>query len=126
MKWFVMAMVIMVGGANAAKLHAETRGKPYTKEQLLENSHTIFVGRVLETRTYEAYKRTVPLRVRPLVMLKGRPLGREHQLTPKDPGHFVYFDEEFSPARQDELGVFYIGRSGPSELLMSYQRIPEQ
>ena len=89
-------------------IRAHTRGKPFTEEQLLGRSSAIFVGEVLEVTTFERYKRTVPSRVRVLISIKGKTPPGASEVVPKDPGNFVYFDEEFSQATKGGLGVLFV------------------
>ena len=115
----VVAALIAIPGAASA----ETRGKPYSEEQLLERSATVFVGEVLETRAYPGRGLSVPTRVRVLLSLKGGVTAGDRDVTPKDPGKHVYFDEEFSPAGKGDTGVFYVGADGAAEQLLGYRRI---
>jgi hypothetical protein len=108
----------------AAPLHAETRGKPYSEEYLVENCQRIFVGEVLATKAFPASQRTVPSRVRVLLSIKGSVPAGALEVTPKDPGSFVYFDEEFDPAEKGKVGVFFVGTKGFPNLLMKYKEIP--
>ena len=102
-------------------LHAESRGKPYTEGQLLAMCEAVFVGEVLETKEFPAHKRVVPTKVRVRLSIKGEvPLG-ELAVTPKDPGAHVYFDQEFSPAAKDRLGVFYVSLKPQPNVLMGYR-----
>ena len=107
-----------------AVLLAESRGKPFTEEQLLEQSSAVFVGEVIEIATFDGYKRIVPKRVRVLVSIKGQVSADERAVVPKDPGLFVYFDEEFSQAMIGHLGVFYVGAKGQPDLLIGYKQLP--
>ena len=109
------------------RVDAETRGKPFTEEYLLQNASTIFIGEVLETMDYPEYKRTVPTRVRVLVSIKGNVKPGVRQVVPKHPGLYVYFDEEFDHAQPGRTGVFFVGTKSPNEqpdLLMKYKEIP--
>ena len=120
--WLGYAIVLIVALA-CSVTSAETRGKPYTEEQLLENSAVIFVGEVIDTRTYPDYKRTVPSRARVLLSIKGKASPGERKIQPKDPGEFAYFDEEFTPAKKGDLGIFYVGTKDNPDLLLGYRAI---
>lgn len=93
-------------------VQGESQGKPLTEEQLLERSTLIFVGEVLEVKGFAAYKRTVPIRSRVLLSLKGKVESGERDVLPKYPGKFAYFDQEFTPAVKGNRGVFYLGKDG--------------
>jgi hypothetical protein len=108
-----------------ATLHAETRGTPYTEDVLLRRCSKVFVGEVLDTRTFAPYARTVPTRVRVLVSVKGNVPHGDRGVVPKDPGHFVYFAEEFTAARKGGVGVFFVGTEGQPDLLMGYKQVPD-
>ena len=108
--------------AVAVSAFAETRGEPYNHEELLAQSTSVFVGEVMETKTYDSRKRTVPTRCRVLLSIKGRDKG-ERSIVPKDPGVFAYFNEEFSQARKADIGVFYVGNGDQPDLLLAYRRI---
>ena len=119
----VVGVLALYLGATA--LHAETRGKPYSEEDLLRRCSKVFVGEVLDTRTFTARgTRTVPTRVRVLVSVKGNVPHGERGVVPKDPGHFVYFAEEFTAARKGGIGVFFVGTDDQPDLLMGYKQIP--
>ena len=105
-------------------LFAETRGKPYTENQLLTMCELVFVGEVLETKEYPAHKRVVPTRVRVRLSIKGEVPRGELAVNPKDPGAHVYFDEEFSPAVKGRLGVFYVSLKPQPNVLMGYREVP--
>jgi hypothetical protein len=105
-------------------LRAETRGNPFTEEQLLQHSFAVFVGEVLETTTFDRYERTLPTRVRVLLSIKGKVPQGERDVLPKHPGNYVYFDEEFSQAAKGRLGVFFVGTKGQPDLLMGYKELP--
>jgi hypothetical protein len=58
-----------------------------------------------------------------LLSLKGK-VGRSgRKLVPKDPRKSAFFDEESSPAKNEEIGVFYLGTGDDPDLLLGYTRI---
>jgi hypothetical protein len=119
-----LALAWVVAGCHLG--HAESRGGPWTEEQLLKYSTVVFVGEVLETTTFDKYKRTVPTRVRVLLSVKGNVPQLERDVVPKHPGKFVYFDQEFSQAAKGRLGVFFVGTKEQPDLLMGYKQIPNE
>ena len=104
----------------------ESRGEPYTEEELLERSTRVFVGEVLQTKTFPRDGRTVPTRARVLRSIKGKAEPGALTLRPKDPGLHVYFDEEFDPAGGSAIGIFYVGTEKRPDLLQGYRVIPFQ
>ena len=120
----VLAFIALWYG-NAGLVMAETRGEPYTEQELLENSTAVFVGEVLETTIFEQYKRTVPSRARVLVSVKGNVKSGGLALIPKHPGKAAYFDAEFGAAAKGRLGVFYVGNKDNPDLLMGFKPLPE-
>ena len=62
---------------------------------------------------------------RVLLSLKGKVDRSERELTPKDPGEFVYFDKEFSSAKVEAIGVFYVGTKDDPDLLLGYRVIQQ-
>lgn len=118
----LLSGLVLVIGFNVTL--AETRGKAYNEEQLFEKSTIVFVGEILDTKVYDKYKRSVPTKARVLLSLKGKVERDERRVTPKDPAKSAYFDEEFSPAIEKEIGVFYLETtSGDETLLLGYRRI---
>jgi hypothetical protein len=126
---FILGLTLTVGWLIAiphVALHAESRGAPWSEEQLLKKSTIVFVGEVLETTTFNQYKRTVPTRVRVLLSVKGNVPQGERAVRPKHPGNFVYFDQEFSQAEKGRLGLFFVGAKEQPDLLMGYKQIPNK
>ena len=128
---FILAVVILWAAAGLLPPHAsaESRGRPMDPDQLLGTAAEVFVGEVLEVRTFDRHGRTVPVRARVLLGIKGfggaaaRTAG-ERQVLPKDPGRATYFDEEFDQAAAGQVGVFYVGDGSRGGLLLGDRRIP--
>ena len=125
-----MPQLIMFAAAIASALlclsppaRAESRGQPYSEAELLDRSARVFVGEVLATKTFDIFDRTVPTRAKVLLSLKGEVEPGELALRPKDPGLRAYFDEEFGPAEDSALGVFYVGTKEHPDLLLGYRVI---
>lgn len=120
----VLAALLLLPAFLASPARAETRGRPYTEERLLELSQQVFVGEVLETTTYEPHGLTLPTKVRVLLSVKGKVEPGPRPVTPKDPGIAVYFDEEFDrKAEAKQIGLFYVGTKDRPGVLMGYKRI---
>lgn len=121
----IIAVLVLLPVLLAVHSHAESRGGPWTEEQLWSYSTKVFVGEVLQTTTFPKYRRTLPTRTRVLVSIKGKVQRELRDVEPKHPGKFAYFDAEFDQAVVGRRGVFYVGTEENPGLLMGYKEIPE-
>ena len=63
------------------------------------------------------------MRVRVRKVLKGDGRPGVRTVVPKDPGGFVYFDQEFDQAKVGDRGTFYVGWEKQPDLLMGFRRM---
>ena len=104
---------------------AETRGVPYTAEQLEKLSTLVFRGTVTKIETVEKYDKTFPTSARITRVLKGRLDDKEVSFKHKHPGKCVIFEKEFNIPKVGEKGTFYVQNEGGSLVLVGYIRNAE-
>ena len=103
---------------------AERRAQPYAEEFFLENSSSIFVGKVLEVETFRG-EWTFPTKAQVILSIKGNIEVGVREMVAKNPGRYAIFGEEFDQATVGKFGVFFVGNEDTPNLLMKYKQIPD-
>jgi hypothetical protein len=99
---------------------AEVRGRPYTTEQLHEQSTWVIQGAVREIATVEEFRVSFPVRASVETVVKGRWTEREITFRHKHPGLHAIFAEEFSKPEMGQTGIFYVQSRNGASLLIGY------
>jgi hypothetical protein len=99
---------------------AETRGAPYTLEQLHKMSTLVFEGTVTKIETVEKYKKTFPTSATISNVLKGTLKKKNLSFKHKDPGRCVIFEKEFNTPTIGQEGTFYLQNQGGALVLIGY------
>ena len=84
---------------------AETRAMPYSDEYLLKIVPEIFIGKILEVKTFEGYKMAFPTKALVIQSIKGNVRTSERAIIPKHPGGFVIFEEEFDIEMDEDTAL---------------------
>jgi hypothetical protein len=99
---------------------AETRGAPYTPEQLRKMSTLVFEGTVTKIETVEKYKKSFPTSAKISKVLKGTLKEKNLSFKHKDPGRCVIFEKEYNTPTIGQEGMFYLQNQGGALVLIAY------
>lgn len=106
---------------------AETRGSPYTPDQLHKMSTLVFEGTVLEIKTTDdKFKKTFPVKAKVSTVLKGKLDKNELSFKHKHPGRCVIFEKEFNVPEVEQEGTFYLQDQSGTLVLIGYLKKTEE
>ena len=99
---------------------AEVRVRPFTPEELHEQSTWVIEGAVREIATVAEFQVSFPARASVATVVKGRWTEKEITFRHKHPGLHVIFEEEYSKPEIGQTGTFYLQSRDGALLLIGY------
>ena len=109
----VMLMVSAMG-------FAETRGQPFTPEELYEQSTLVIKGAVLEIETIMEFQVSFPIGASVDAVVKGKWKEKKIAFQPKHPGLNVIFEQEYNKPEMGQKGTFYVQSRNGTLVLIGY------